>query len=304
MMKINVSSIFWLTIAISVSAVAAEPRGAYNEAVAVEPRGVDITNTRRNNRHLKGSKSKKTENPTVGPTSTPTVAPTTRPSTSPTTSAPTLFPTGSPTTSPTTMPTDSPTTRPTTLPPTTCENLCTMTITQHVKLLQDWQCASSDVIRIKDGATLDCDGYTIRGNGGIYGHVSLEGTAATIKNCNIENFAYGIRAVTDEGEDGTIDNVTITGSTRHGIVYSQDGMTLRDVTVSGNGRYGIVLEDNPSGSVFENLKACDNGYGALDDDCFLGNIGGLFSGTLICDDCDEINYDAKTECNCGMALVG
>ena len=108
-----------------------------------------------------------------------------------------------------------------------------------------------------DNATLDCNGSTIDGIEGILGvnygiqSSSSYNSGLTIRNCNINNYWYGIRirnnGFLDLGGASKIINNTIQ-STTYGISYSMNGkdnMTIRNNNVSSTWK-GIFV-DGPFG---------------------------------------------------------
>src|SRR3989338_10998076 len=71
---------------------------------------------------------------------------------------------------------------------------CGDTITEDTVLTEDLlNCSGNGIIIGADNITLDCNGHRIDGNGDFNGiSVSNNVNGVTIKNCNIQEFGYGI----------------------------------------------------------------------------------------------------------------
>lgn len=93
---------------------------------------------------------------------------------------------------------------------------------------------NQDCFNISNGPTLDCRGHTIRSTNKTGNGITLSGNAsrATIINCNIENFQYGIR------------------------VFASNNSNLRNNRTENN-IYGIDL-NMALGTTLENNRSCNN----------------------------------------------
>ncbi len=98
------------------------------------------------------------------------------------------------------------------------------------------------------GLTLDCNGYSLTGNGTEYGIIANYTTGTTIKNCLLYNFSSGVLLNYTNGS--TIHNVTAMNNNYSGIYLGfafANNITYN--TISSNKNYGIYLE----GSNYNNL---------------------------------------------------
>lgn len=91
--------------------------------------------------------------------------------------------------------------------------------------------------------TLDCQGYSIRGNG-VFGYIGIltNRTNSTIKNCNVSNF--GSAGIVFNGLRSFVNNSNITESTLgNGIIVSgADGSTLSFLNLTGDGAYNLQTD--------------------------------------------------------------
>jgi len=113
----------------------------------------------------------------------------------------------------------------------------------RITLLGDWDCTGQlepdqAAITLKDGAVLDCNGHTLRGDGqtGITGIVLMGD--ATVIGCEVADFVTGIRVV---GDANTVLDSTIYGNLK-GIVVESDGCnTIRETDTPANIGSGIIV---------------------------------------------------------------
>lgn len=157
-----------------------------------------------------------------------------------------------------------------------------MTITSDTTLTSDLTCTGNCIKIDANTVTLDCDGYTITGDGTGYGIYANGKSGVTVKNCVIEDFAYGIyfyqvsnsnildNTITNSNSRGirvlyysnnNIIGNTITSSKYDGIqIYKSPSNTVTDNNIDGSAYYGIRVSSPPStGNTiqFNNIKNCD-----------------------------------------------
>jgi hypothetical protein len=150
------------------------------------------------------------------------------------------------------------------------------TIECDVKLTEDIDCSgisgSEACLDLASGATLDCDGYTIRGPGpdgtgpstvGIRTNTISDGDTTTIKNCNIEGFDFCVfvhdsndtggtfappgvpifyRENNGSSPSGTCEGFGFGASDQQCCPYKDaiDGMTLIESTKASGCFYGYI----------------------------------------------------------------
>ena len=134
----------------------------------------------------------------------------------------------------------------------------------RITLLSDLDCTGQlqndqAGITLKDGAVLDCNGHTLRGDGEVgTGHVGivLMGDAAVV-GCEVTDFNTGIRVV---GDGNTILDSTIYGNRDDGIVVASSGCNaIRDTETISNDVAGVVA----SGTgllLLSDISSISNGY--------------------------------------------
>jgi parallel beta-helix repeat protein len=121
-------------------------------------------------------------------------------------------------------------------------------------------CADGLVINAAD-ITLDCDFYSLVGTGANTG-VTVNYDGASIKNCNISGYDYGMRLENVGG--ATITNNNITGITTTGILLSNSGNNvISGKEISGCGDVGIKLTDGSTGNTITGVYMHDDTNGAV-----------------------------------------
>ena len=177
-------------------------------------------------------------------------------------------------------------------------------ITQNYKLTEDVDCNYENygggTIKVYNGATLDCDGYSIRGPGNDdYDPTIILYDGAILKNCKIEN-TQGV-GIQIEGESVQIENVHVTNVNGRAVYgFSRiDGLILKNVAVTNNHSNGVELSDQ-SVVFMENVMFCNNAgtYDIFEDDS--SHVNGVYSGTIACTNCNDLNYDDKVSCDVAM----
>lgn len=135
---------------------------------------------------------------------------------------------------------------------------CDSTITSNTTLDSNMACAGSGITIGSNNVVLDCAGYSITGNGpysssnGVY---LLGVSGATVKNCTISGYNYGIHAY-------YADSNTLTGNTlssNSNGIYMREGRgnTLSNNTLTSNST-GIHLFNTGNNSVTQNNIATFN----------------------------------------------
>ena len=135
----------------------------------------------------------------------------------------------------------------------------------RITLLSDLDCTgqlatNQAAITLKDGAVLDCNGHTLRGDGEVgTGHVGivLMGNAQVV-GCEVTDFNTGISV---QGDGNTVLESTIYGNREGGIAVANSGCNaIRDTDTTSNDGAGIV--------------ASGTGILLLSDISSIGNFGG------------------------------
>ena len=149
-------------------------------------------------------------------------------------------------------------------------------------------------IRIQDGITLDCNGYSIIGPGTIGDTAGIEfGNNVIIKNCNVEHFPIGIDLSFREGEgsgtpsrSGTVESTTVSKN-NVGIEQLGGFLTLKNVLVENNrvGLHLFTVEEAPEVAI-DNAYFCNNSdqdisFGFGDEICpGFDATGQIFASTI------------------------
>lgn len=134
-----------------------------------------------------------------------------------------------------------------------------------ITLLSDLDCTgqlttNQAAITLKDGAILDCNGHTLRGDGEVgTGHVGIVLMGdATVVGCEVTDFNTGISM---KGVGNTVLDSTIYGNREGGITVASSGCNaIRDTDTTSNDGAGIV--------------ASGTGILLLSDITSIGNFGG------------------------------
>ena len=136
----------------------------------------------------------------------------------------------------------------------------------RITLLGDLDCSGQfpedggAAITLKDGAVLDCNGHTLRGDGDVgTGHVGIVLMGdATVVGCEVTDFNTGISV---QGDGNTVIDSTIYGNREGGIEVANSGCNaIRDTDTTSNDGAGIV--------------ASGTGILLLSDISSIGNFGG------------------------------
>ncbi len=109
---------------------------------------------------------------------------------------------------------------------------------------------------VADGVTVDCNGFSITGNGEGSGILITERTGVRVLNCRVLNFEAGIHMV--GGSGNTIDSTTVTGSSVGIVLASTNDNTISNSAFNANGS-GIVVTSGSSGNTIIGNEASGNG---------------------------------------------
>jgi parallel beta-helix repeat protein len=114
----------------------------------------------------------------------------------------------------------------------------TLVITSNTKLTENH---NGTIVLAKNGITLDCGGYSVVGNGAGSGPgIHLPGTrAATVKNCTVTGFDYGV--LLEDARNNTLRrNAAVNNYDRGFHLEVSSGNTLVDNHANGNGVHGFA----------------------------------------------------------------
>ena len=96
-----------------------------------------------------------------------------------------------------------------------------MQITETTKLCSGTYILPNGIDIYAESITLDCNGATLIGNGSDNGIHSTDDNNITIKNCNIENYSYGIYL--SNSINSTITNNTASNKTYKAYIFTAAG---------------------------------------------------------------------------------
>ncbi|MBT5023013.1 hypothetical protein HOK51_10385 [Candidatus Woesearchaeota archaeon] len=116
-------------------------------------------------------------------------------------------------------------------------------------------CSGDGLNIAANNVTIDCQGYSIRGNGASlkYG-IDLKNNLynfSIIKNCDIQGFANGIN-ILDDSDNTSVLNCSIWNSTTVGISSTADSCVFINNSIYNN-TYGLYLSDSDSNIVRSNF---------------------------------------------------
>ena len=119
---------------------------------------------------------------------------------------------------------------------------------------------SACVIITGDNIEVDCAGYTIMNNGtSTATGILINGSNATISNCYIGNYQYGVEFF--YGENSTMQNTTINGSSTGAYLLNTSYNNLTNLTIK-SGTYGIVmLNGSEENNLSNSVVASNSNYG-------------------------------------------
>jgi len=115
-----------------------------------------------------------------------------------------------------------------------------------------------------NNVTLDCQGHTIDGIGttntyGIYVYrSSSQNTNVTIRNCNVQDWEYGIQLTFSSSN--TITNNTANNTFGIRLDAFSNNNTITNNTINNNDAYGIFLALSSNNTIISNIVN-NNGYG-------------------------------------------
>ena len=124
-----------------------------------------------------------------------------------------------------------------------------------------------------DNITIDCNGYSITGDGSGYGVNNSAGyDRVTVRNCVITRFSNGID-FENSANYGTIENDTIYSNGNYGVYLgsSSNTNTIANDNISSNGNYGIYFSSS-SGNIIANGTIKSNGNYGIRLDSSSGNL--------------------------------
>ncbi|MDY7078848.1 MAG: NosD domain-containing protein [Chloroflexota bacterium] len=141
--------------------------------------------------------------------------------------------------------------------------------------------------------TLDCNGATILGNGSGYGiYVPDHIVTATIQNCTVRGYRYGIYVDSSSGNK-VLSNTLETNA--FGIILgSSSGNTLSSNTAVSNTQSGVYLEGSTGNQVSNNAMNLNGGLGIF----VHTSSNNDFSGNTVCGNTDS-DFAVYTSTNTG-----
>jgi len=167
-------------------------------------------------------------------------------------------------------------------------------------LTKDLSC-NGDGIRISaDDVVLDCQGYTLNGDGSSVseGFYLDDANNVELINCRVNSFYDNIKAVSSSGGTDifSVENSEITNSGRMGIYVSGTKLNLEDSVVSSSEMHGVYLYSADDTEIDDSV-VCSNGdediycYGSLN----LDMDGSYFD--LITSECSGYSDESIFDCS-------
>jgi len=133
-------------------------------------------------------------------------------------------------------------------------------------------------IRPLDGQTILGGGATVTVQGSTSGNtatVTMPGTRPTINGTSAGDTVFFLPA--GAADNVRLQNMSITGGNR-GIVFEADNSILQDIVIQNTGNDSILVNNNATGSVFENLTLSNPDGG--DEEAIQFNAGAFTNLTL------------------------
>ena len=178
---------------------------------------------------------------------------------------------------------------------------CDKTFTKDLKLTRDITCTDSDGPRMVNGATIDCNGFTIYGidtnpaDFYTYYGIDLDDDGTEAKNCVVKGFSeegisiYG-------SQDVKLKNILLENN--HDAIYMTGGATvtkMEDVIMINN-HNGIDVTARTSVEEMKNVVSC----GHREDDIWVSFYGTVakYKERIICDDCDAPTHSCSNLSTC------
>ncbi|MBI5159164.1 right-handed parallel beta-helix repeat-containing protein [Candidatus Micrarchaeota archaeon] len=122
-------------------------------------------------------------------------------------------------------------------------NFCGGPIWQDTTLLHNVSFSTTCFTITADSATLDCNGYSINGNGNGAGVNATGKVSITVKNCVIQNFTTGINFTSTNHSD--VLNNTLYNNSLYGIFFTNSNSTnVSFNTAYNNSAYGAFLNSS------------------------------------------------------------
>jgi parallel beta-helix repeat protein len=149
------------------------------------------------------------------------------------------------------------------VPCTAANDLCGATIVANLTLNEDLACAADALIVATDGITLDLNGHTIAGPGGVGVGISVLGrTHVTIVGGTVRSFATGVR-VFDSTHIVLKENEFVDNGDGIDLQAGSRRITIKENGFSGNSTRGIMIRGSVTNNVIKENTFTGNRVGVL-----------------------------------------
>jgi parallel beta-helix repeat protein len=163
----------------------------------------------------------------------------------------------------------------------------TINLTGSYVLNQSISSSGTCITINNNSITLDCQGYSITGDGTTGDGVDIFSYNFTVlKNCTIENFSRGVYLSASSGDNITSNSILATGGSAKGILLdstsNNNAFFYNSINTSGTGDNNLAVEiDDSNGNTFISNNISANGTGSSNsgvtlsdsnDSTFISNI--------------------------------
>ncbi|ODS36943.1 hypothetical protein BEH94_03960 [Candidatus Altiarchaeales archaeon WOR_SM1_SCG] len=134
---------------------------------------------------------------------------------------------------------------------------CGEVVTESCTFNADLNCTGDALTVTSDDITIDCDGRTLNGTGSDAGIV-VYGNNATIKNCKVFNYSYGI-VLWESSNNSILNNIVSNNERGIWLGYSSNNNIINNNVISNF--QGIWLENSSDNNITNNIASNNTLYG-------------------------------------------
>jgi parallel beta-helix repeat protein len=147
---------------------------------------------------------------------------------------------------------------------------CGDTITNSIKLTTDiGPCPGDGIIMGTDNVTLNCNGHTLKGSGGIGIRVPADMNGITIRNCRVTEFATGF--FIGGANNKLIGNLAANNEMLGFIIVDANNIELQGNVAKHNGNSGFSFDESFNIRIQGNTASHNGNYGYSVSGMSLGN---------------------------------